>query len=42
MPTRDSFESALNSSETAVTSVFRRMSCWLMIRLHHIMPYLCN
>src|SRR5437870_13220102 len=31
MPTRESFESAVNSRETAVTSVFRRMSCWLMI-----------
>lgn len=36
MPTRNSFESALNSSETAVTSLFRRMSCWLMTRLRHI------
>src|SRR5207245_8799092 len=30
IPTLQSFESAVNSSETAVTSVFRRMSCWLM------------
>src|SRR5207249_3440194 len=31
MPTRLSFDSAVNSNEAAVTSVFRRMSCWLMI-----------
>src|SRR5437660_12381909 len=31
IPTRLSFDRAVNSSETAVTSVFRRMSCWLMI-----------
>src|SRR3989442_1389243 len=30
MPTRYSFERALNSKETAVTSVFRRGNCWLM------------
>src|SRR6266571_7181045 len=34
MPTRYSFERALNSNETAVRSVFRRISCWLMIDLH--------
>src|SRR3989441_4299296 len=30
MPTRYSFERALNSKETAATSVFRRINCWLM------------
>src|SRR5713226_9589896 len=34
MLTRYSFERALNSNETAVTSVFRRISCWLMLGLH--------
>ena len=33
MPTRQSFDSAVNSNEAAVTSVFRRMSCWLMTDL---------
>src|SRR5438309_8765505 len=36
MPTRQSFESAVKSSEAAVTPVFPRMSCWLMISPHSI------
>src|SRR5436309_438494 len=40
MFTRYSFESALNSNERAVRSVFRRVSCWLMDSQFVIWPLL--
>ncbi len=39
MPTRYSFERALNSNERAVKSVFRKVSCWLKDCLFVILRY---